>query len=198
MLRCGPRLFNKLPLAATTISLAVAKPQQRESGKAGKSRKKEGSQANRRTRSRKTGCEHCSAATPNFCFWLFRLSVCSHTHTQAQTNSGKGKPLVAFLCVTFSRFFGFQFTYFLAFAVFCLPFCPSKEPSHLLGSSQCLRLSFEQGFPFGFGCRCCRCHRCFGSRQSNKQIDLFPVAMLSVGSAGPGRKQNGVSLVNVV
>jgi len=62
----GPRLFNKLPLAAPTISQWQWKSHNSGAEKRGKTRKKAGSQASRRTRSRKAGKQDESDA--EFCF----------------------------------------------------------------------------------------------------------------------------------
>jgi len=68
---CGPRLFNKLPLAAPTISQWQWKSHNSGAEKRGKTRKKAGSQASRRTRSRKAGKQDESDA--EFLFLTFSI-----------------------------------------------------------------------------------------------------------------------------
>jgi len=73
--------------------------------------------------------ENRMRATPNFCFWLFRLSVCSPAFPLFRGRWGKTVSCCV-LCVTFSRFFGFSLFVFHFFFYFS----PSTIPSILFVS----------------------------------------------------------------
>jgi len=183
---CGPRLFNKLPLAAPTI------PQWRWKSHNSGVEKRGKRQAARRAEELGVGWRKAGKldeSDAEFCFWLFRLSVCSPA---LHFSAFPGQPLVAVLCVTFARFFGFSFRF--------TPLSTKSIPSVLFSFSVCTVCVWASGRVLQSAPpRSAPFRTTHGSTdKSNKQIDLFPVAMLSVGSAAPGRKQNGVSLVNVV